>query len=366
MFKQTMLDTVSQNRATVTENKNFFLRNIWYYALPGGQLKPGAIVAKTLLGEAVLLGRSSNGKVFALRNICPHRAVPLTCGQFDGQEVECCYHGWRFDTTGRCTAIPSLVEEQNLDLSRFRVKQYPVREVQGNVWIYMAANDKADHREPEMEIPLVPHFGNQSYQLLETVKFPCFVDHAVVGLMDPAHGPFVHRVWWWRSRGALFEKAKAFGPTPYGFAMRRHQLLKKSFGYWLLGGQPEVEIVFHLPSVRIETISTGAHTVCNLTTVTPISETETEVNSTFYWTVPWLTVLKPFLRPFVRAFLNQDCALVVKQQVGLQYDPPLMLINDADTQARWYYQLKAEFARATVEGRPFINPVKEQVLRWRS
>lgn len=350
----------------MTENQNFFLRNIWYYALPGHQLKLGAMVAKTLLGEPVLLGRSRTGEVFALRDICPHRAVPLTYGRFDGQEVECCYHGWRFDTTGRCTVIPSLVEEQNLDLSRFRVKQYQVREVQGNIWIYMAANDKAALGEPDMEIPLVPYFGEQSYQMVETVRLPCFVDHAVVGLMDPAHGPYVHRAWWWRLSRSLFEEVKLFGPTPYGFAMRRHKLLKQSFAYRLLGGQPEVEIVFRLPSVRIEFISTGHHTVCNLTTVTPISATETEINTTFYWTVPWLTVLKPFLRPFARAFLNQDCAVVAKQQTGLKYDPTLMLIKDADTQARWYYQLKAEFARAIAEGRPFSNPVQEQVLRWRA
>ncbi|MBV8884404.1 MAG: aromatic ring-hydroxylating dioxygenase subunit alpha, partial [Chroococcidiopsidaceae cyanobacterium CP_BM_RX_35] len=199
----------------MTANQNFFLRNLWYYALPGGRLKPGAMVAKTLLGEPVLLARSRTGEVFALRNICPHRAVPLTCGRFDGNEVECCYHGWRFDSTGQCTAIPSLVQGQDLDLSRFRVKQYPVREVQGNIWIYMAADNAS---QPNMDIPLVPYFGGDcSYQLVETVHFPCYVDHAVVGLMDPAHGPFVHRAWWWRSGGkTLFEKAKSFEPLPYG------------------------------------------------------------------------------------------------------------------------------------------------------
>jgi hypothetical protein len=103
-----------------------------------------------------------------------------------------------------------------------------------------------------------------------------------------------------------------------------------------------------------------------MTVITPISETQTEVTTLFYTTLPWLKVLKPILLPFVRTFLNQDRDMVVKQQIGLKYDPSLMLIKDADTQARWYYQLKAEFARATTENRPFVNPVKERVLRWRS
>ena len=350
------------------EDQTYFLRNIWYYALPGEKLKPGKMFTKTLLGEPILFGRTLTGNVFALRDICPHRAIPLSYGKFDGCEVECCYHGWRFDPSGRCTEIPSLTQAQreNIDLQRFKVKQYPLREYQGNIWIYMSEDGQAEGTEPAMDIPRLEGFGDRPYQSLDVFHFPCFVDHAVVGLMDPAHATFVHQVWWWRSKGALFEKSKAFGPKPYGFAMLRHKLLKKSLGYRLLGGVPEVEIAFHLPGIRIEHISTGEHTLCNLTTVTPLTATETEVTSTFYWTIPWISLLKPLLKPLVTQFFHQDRAVVVKQQDGLKYQPNLMLIKDSDTQARWYYQLKAEYARSVAEGKPFVNPLKEQVLSWRS
>ena len=351
----------------MAENKNFFLRNIWYYALPGEQLKPGAMVAKKFLGEPVLLARTRQGKVFALRDICPHRAVPLSCGRFDGNEVECCYHGWRFDSNGRCTDIPALMEDQELDFSRFRVKQYPVRELQGNIWIYMADKDKVDPPTPQMEIPEVPYFGDRTYNLLHRLHFPCFVDHAVVGLMDPAHSPYVHRAWWWQLNRPLVEEIKTFDPSPYGFTMRRHKIPAVPRAYRIFGGgEPETEIAFYLPGVRIEHLIVGKNHVCNLTAVTPISETETEVHTMLYWHTPWLNLLKPFIQPLARNFLDQDRQVVIKQQIGLQYNPSLMLIKDADTQARWYYQLKTEFARATTEGRPFVNPVKEQVLRWRS
>ena len=59
------------------------------------------MLAKTLLGEPILIGRDAAGAPFALRDLCPHRGVPLSCGSFDGKEVECCYHGWRFATDGR-------------------------------------------------------------------------------------------------------------------------------------------------------------------------------------------------------------------------------------------------------------------------
>ena len=45
-----------------------------------------------------------------------------------------------------------------------------------------------------------------------------------------------------------------------------------------------------------------------------------------------------------------------RQQQGLRYDPPLTLIDDADTQARWYYRLKREYRRARAEGRPLREP----------
>jgi phenylpropionate dioxygenase-like ring-hydroxylating dioxygenase large terminal subunit len=347
------------------EPKNTFLRNIWYYAIPGGQLKAGRMFAKQLLGEPVVFGRTNRGEVFALRDICPHRAVPLSCGRFSGEEIECAYHGWRFDEAGQCTAIPALHDEQDLDLSKFQVRRYPVREVQGNIWIYMSEQERGDV-EPEVEVPVVPGFETATYQSAFTMTFPCFVDHAVVGLMDPSHVPFVHRAWWWRSDAILSDEIKAFDPSTYGFTMRRHRLERQTFFYQLLGGDAEVEISFQLPGVRIEQIHTNKHHVCNLTVITPISETETEVTTLFYTTLPWIKPLMPVLLPFIRTFLGQDRDMVVKQQIGLKYDPPLMLIRDADTQAKWYYQLRSEFVKSISEEREFMNPVKSQVLKWRS
>ena len=118
--------------------------------------------------------------------------------------------------------------------------------------------------------------------------------------------------------------------------------------------------------MRIEHITAGKHEVVNLTAVTPLNAQETQINHAIYWTAPVLSLLKPLLRPYVRAFLNQDRGVMVRQREGLKFDPPLALIDDADTQARWYYRLKTEYARAKREGRDFVNPVQDKVLRWRS
>jgi len=339
------------------------LREAWYYAAPSRSLRRGRLLAKVMLGESLLLGRDTEGAVFALRNLCPHRGMPLSAGNFDGCEIECCYHGWRFDRAGHCTAIPSLVAGQHFDLRTVSVPAYPVREIQGNIWVFFGKQPDA-----APEIPVVDGLHDSAApELVETMRFTAAIDHAVIGLMDPAHGPFVHRAWWWRSRRSAHAKAKAFVPSDWGFTMSRHAPSANSRAYrLLLGGDVETEIAFRLPSVRLERIWAGRYAVANLTALTPVDDRTTEVNHCIYWTAPWLGALKPLLRPYVRAFLGQDAAVMTRQQQGLAFDPLLSLIDDADTQARWYFRLKQEYRRAREEDRAFVNPVRARMLRWRS
>ena len=338
------------------------LREAWYYAAPSRSVGRGGMLARTMLGEPVLIGRDREGAVFALRDICPHRGMPLSAGRFDGSAIECCYHGWRFACDGHCTLIPSLVEGQPFDLARIAVARYPAREMQGNIWVFFGS-------EPgeAPDIPALAGFAESAApQLVETMRFKAAIDHAVIGLMDPAHGPFVHGAWWWRSRRSVHAKAKGFAPAPWGFTMSPHAPSSNSRAYLLLGAAPQTEITFRLPSVRIEQIRAGRYAVANLTALTPIDAKTTEINHCIYWTAPWLSALKPMLRPYVRAFLRQDRDIMERQQQGLRFDPLLSLIDDADTQARWYYRVKEEYRRARAEGRPFANPIEPRTLRWRS
>ena len=337
------------------------LRDLWYYALPSAELKRGRMLAKTMLGETLLLARDAEGAVFVLRNICPHRGVPLTYGSFDGREVQCPYHGWRFDAAGRCTAIPALSDRQAGMHKGIRVKAYTAVESQGNVWIHFGTGG-----ETPPPVPLLPGLPERSNGVVVKIRVACGFDHAVIGLIDPAHGPFVHRSWWWRTRRSMHEKAKSYGPSPRGFTMARHKPSSNSFAYRILGGRPETEITFRLPGIRVEHIRIGRHHVCNLTAVTPLAPGTVEITNAIYWTMPWMAPAKPLLRLFASRFLNQDRAILRQQQEGLAFDPPLLLLGDADAPARWYYRLKKEHINAGVAGRPFVNPVRDSVLRWRT
>ena len=342
-----------------------FARELWYFALLSRELKPGKVLHKTLLGEPVVFGRTRAGEAFALRDLCPHRGVPLSAGRMADDTVECPYHGWRFGPDGGCKLIPSLVAGQDIDASKIKVRRYHLAERNGLIWIWMPAPER-QAIEPAEGPPELPLEADQRPGLVERQLFPCPIDHAVVGLMDPAHGPFVHNVWWWRTPGTIHEKAKKYGPSRRGFTMLAHPPSKNAGLYKLIGGRPVIEIAFELPSLRYEKIDAGRKRVFGFTSCTPLTETETEVTQVFFWNIGWAGLLRPLLQPIARIFLGQDRRVVTLQREGLKHDPRLMLIRDADVPAMWYFRIKKEWISAQAEGRAFVNPVGETTLRWRS
>jgi len=344
-----------------------FLTDCWHFAALSSDLRPGKPTRLELMGEPVMLGRGRGGRLFALKDVCPHRAAPLSAGRFrseaDAETIECPYHGWRFAADGTCAAIPSLTADQAMDISRIRVRRYPVAERQGLVFVWVGADPGGEPDHPPPDFPGV--VGGRP-KLVDRIVFDAHIDQAVVGLMDPAHGPFVHRQWWWRTAASVHEKAKAFEPREAGFAMVRHAPSKNSRLYAVLGGAPLTEIVFRLPGFRWEHVTVGRRQVLSLTCLTPLDERRTQVTQLVWSDHPAFTLLKPVLALAARVFLRQDSHMVDLQNQGLQGEPTLLRIDDADRQAKWYQQLKREWIASRREGRPFANPVQPATLRWRS
>ena len=348
-----------------------FLTDAWYFAALSRDIRPGKLTRHRIMGQPVMIGRAPGGGVTALLDICPHRAAPLSAGRFargvaGEDEVECPYHGWRFATDGRCQAIPSLVEGQAFDISRVRVRAFPTAESQGMVFIWIGAKDGRADIPPTGPPPMFPGVVGGGPKLVLRDTFDAHIDHAVVGLMDPAHGPFVHRQWWWRTASSLHAKAKRFEPSVEGFTMVRHSPSSNSRAYALLGGQPLTEISFRLPGYRWEHITVGEREVLALTCLTPIDERSTAITQILWSDHPAFTLLRPLVGLGARRFLDQDRAMVDLQKEGLKHDAALLWIDDADRQAKWYQALKREWRASRAEGRPFVNPVAAATLEWTS
>lgn len=342
----------------------WFLREMWYYAVPSKSLKRGKMQGKTMLGEPVLLGRDADGIAFALRDICPHQAVPLSDGSFDGREVSCCFHGWRFDTSGTCTDIPSLVESQKMNLCSIKTRSYPVREVRGAVWVYFG-----EYTEDLPAVPEAPGLGDLLYeQTTTTLILPIHIDYAALALIDPAHVPYVHNSWWWRNAKALKEKTKHYVPEGTGWTIVKHKPSQHSIVFKLIGQYIETEISFRLPGCRREYLTFNGRTMLSgISTLTPIDDTHTELNHTTYWTFPGTGFVTPIIQYFVTEFLGQDKTMAEKQEKNLKLKPKLIpTVKDAGTPGAYYLLAKKEWADAHRQGRTFQNPIPDSILRWRS
>lgn len=116
-----------------------FLRNCWYAAAWDDEVSETPL-ARTILGEPVVLFRTPGGRLCALEDRCCHRALPLSMGRVEGETLQCGYHGLRFDADGRCVAVPG----QTTIPPGARVRAFPLVERHGWVWIWMGEADAAD------------------------------------------------------------------------------------------------------------------------------------------------------------------------------------------------------------------------------
>lgn len=94
-----------------------------------------------ILGEDLILFRDGSGRVGLLTPRCIHRGASLYYGKVDENGIRCCYHGWQFDTEGRCIDQPC---EPQGGIHRHKVRQpwYPVQERYGLVFAYMGPPEK--------------------------------------------------------------------------------------------------------------------------------------------------------------------------------------------------------------------------------
>ena len=63
-----------------------FLWDFWYPALRSDEIYGKHLAKAMLLEVPLVLGRTTEGKAFAMRDSCPHRGMPLHSGKFDGEK----------------------------------------------------------------------------------------------------------------------------------------------------------------------------------------------------------------------------------------------------------------------------------------
>jgi len=138
------------------------------------------------MGEDLIAFRTTPGAVGLVQNACPHRGASLFFGRNEEDGLRCVYHGWKFDTAGACTDMPSEPSESNFK-GKVRARAYPCRERNGVIWTYMGSHTPAPDL-PEFEWNTVP----ESHCYVSKRVQRCNWFQALEGGIDSSHSNFVH------------------------------------------------------------------------------------------------------------------------------------------------------------------------------
>lgn len=160
--------------------------NQWYVALDSIEVNQQP-VGVTRLGEKLVFWRDTTGQVSCPRDRCVHRGAQLSKGQVVHDQLQCPFHGFEYDPSGRVTKIPAIGKDAQVP-ERFHVHSCPTHEAHGFIWIWWG-------EKPQDELPAPDFFDD----IDQTFSYGSIVDpwdahysRVIENQLDVLHLPFVH------------------------------------------------------------------------------------------------------------------------------------------------------------------------------
>ena len=165
--------------------ENFLIRDAWYVVAWPDELTADKPLARTVLGDDLVLFRTPEGQAVALEDRCAHRLAPLSRGRNESGGIRCMYHGVKFSAQGQCMEIPA----QPQGHPNMCVRHYPLLEKDGFIWVWMGPPAAAD-AEKVMDAPWHhdPRWAPSKGYLHVQAHMSLVADN----LLDFGHLPFVH------------------------------------------------------------------------------------------------------------------------------------------------------------------------------
>jgi vanillate O-demethylase monooxygenase subunit len=162
-----------------------YLRSAWYAAATSPEIGRTPF-ARTVCDEPMVFFRRANGSIAALSDRCPHRLYALSKGEIIGDDIQCGYHGIRFNGGGVCTLIPFQREIPR----GFAARAFPVIEKHALIFVWMGDPAKADPT-------LLPDFKENDSAGWTAVHGYHYVranyELLIDNLVDLTHLPTVHK-----------------------------------------------------------------------------------------------------------------------------------------------------------------------------
>ncbi|MFB2919853.1 Rieske 2Fe-2S domain-containing protein [Aerosakkonema funiforme] len=163
------------------------LLNDWHVVAKVEDCPPGKIFTARLLGEDLILWRPKdpNSPIQVWQDYCPHRGARLSLGEVCDRTLVCAYHGWEYDTAGKCKYIPAHPNQEPLE--KAQIKTYQCQERYGWVWVCLGS--------PSGDVPTFPIWDDPNCAKLWCGPLNCNASgfRLMESFVDIAHVPFVHR-----------------------------------------------------------------------------------------------------------------------------------------------------------------------------
>jgi phenylpropionate dioxygenase-like ring-hydroxylating dioxygenase large terminal subunit len=173
--------------------------NQWYAVLESREVKPGKPVGVTRMGEKMVFWRDRAGRVVAMSDLCPHRGVALSAGKLKGDCIQCPFHGFEFDPSGRCVLIPANGRAAPVPKA-MQVRSYPTYEAHDFIFIYWG-EAHGDIGAPQWFDDIDDSF---SYATMVD-PWNTHYSRAIENQLDMPHVPFVHASTIGRGQGTQIE-----------------------------------------------------------------------------------------------------------------------------------------------------------------
>jgi 5,5'-dehydrodivanillate O-demethylase len=159
-----------------------YLRRFWQPVYLSKDLAPGRARPVRAMGEDLTLFRGKNGTAYAVDQRCAHRGAQLSVGWVGEDSIQCIYHGWRYDGSGRCVEQAT---EPRPFCDKVKIRSFPVQEYLGLIFVYLG-----EGAPPAME--RLPEYENDYLHLHRIDTWPCNYFAQLENALDKAHTAFLH------------------------------------------------------------------------------------------------------------------------------------------------------------------------------
>lgn len=247
------------------------LRHYWYPVAFVRDLDEFPVKRARLLCEDFAVFKLPDGTYGIVHEKCPHRGASLVYGIVEDGGLRCGYHGWKFDTQGKCVDI--LAEPDSSPAFRASVcaKAGRAQALGGLVWAYIGA-------DPAPELPRYEAYVMNGIRDIGHSVLPCNWFQIMENAADPYHVEALHGNYFeFLAKWQGFEMPSSFKNkhVKVGFDTFEHGIIKRR----QLVGQTEQDDDWAIghPMVFPYKMWVGGNGVFQMQIRVPIDDTHTWV-----------------------------------------------------------------------------------------